>query len=891
MNKRSLIYCYLTLFKNFDEITTEANLLANIEKAFKFFNKNNGSKNFNDLRKENKYNEIDILDFWKKLDTWDNIKFEPEDPLKYAFCFLKFTSGCTVNFKELEIYYGKIPANSKVQKTKEMRNMLKAVRNNLLKMKSDADKNKGDLSGEIEYKVAVDSKGNKIVQGSVSELVYQLTREITKDKEKVKKAFKTYETDGEVDEKGFVKGIKDLGITCTKDQANKFFITADSDRDHLLAFEEIERFCFTYGEKIDPNLIKGKNKMQMFKRTTLMKEVLDIKRELVEDDYFKPESHYTTILNSDVAAILRVEQIINEMRNNGEKMYVDLEFGPKPPNKNGGKPDDKGNKMALYCTGEAPPGYIKPEQIAWYYPKEMTSKPCAFTSGDASSNEVMQGAVGDCWFIGGLSVIAAREELLVGGINQYDITDDMEITPLIIKKMAEGVYPPIFRHYEKYGIYVFRFFKNFDWRYVIIDARIPCYKANKQPVFARCLNISELWVPLIEKAYAKLHCCFESLVSGFIDDGLTDMTGFVAEKLNLHDKDGVFPNKKLGTEDSFWDYLKARREESSMLGCSRADETVEGQVIIDGEPTGILSRHAYGLLDVFEIVGENDGITYRLLRIRNPWGKTEWVGDWSDSSEQIQTYKKELTDYISKLGDDEKFELGAEDGTFLIEYKDWSTIYNKLYVTIDFPDTWTGIRFNDSWDESCAGGLPMKSANMTPAQAMKSWAKNPQYLIKHECDEDIEFFFSLAQVDGRLKRLSKFPFAEQIHPVCLIIYPSKDGKKVTEFDGKAVKPEFVSAVIEHKEVSLRAKLPKGYYIIVPGTREPNCFGEYYLSIYYDKEPLAVSITNLTKPDSKGEDIMEENEDVVMSKYREQLIKERIRWLEPKNKDMSFVEMK
>jgi len=58
---------------------------------------------------------------------------------------------------------------------------------------------------------------------------------------------------------------------------------------------------------------------------------------------------------------------------------------------------------------------------------------------------------------------------------------------------------------------------------------------------------------------------------------------------------------------------------------------------------------------------------------------------------------KELADYIGTLEDDEKFELGAEDGTFIINYTDWATIYNKLYVTIDFPACWSGRRFTDSW--------------------------------------------------------------------------------------------------------------------------------------------------------------------------------------------------
>lgn len=63
-----------------------------------------------------------------------------------------------------------------------------------------------------------------------------------------------------------------------------------------------------------------------------------------------------------------------------------------------------------------------------------------------------------------------------------------------------------------------------------------------------------------------------------------------------------------------------------------------------------------------------------------------------------------------------------------MEYSDWADVYNKLYVTIDFPPKWTGIRFEDEWDNKCAGGLPMPMNDKN----MKSWATNPQYLIKVE---------------------------------------------------------------------------------------------------------------------------------------------------------------
>jgi calpain, invertebrate len=113
------------------------------------------------------------------------------------------------------------------------------------------------------------------------------------------------------------------------------------------------------------------------------------------------------------------------------------------------------------------------------------------------------------------------------------------------------VYPGIFHLYRAKGIYVFRFFKDFKWIYVIIDDRIPC--VDKSPVFSRCKDPTETWVSLIEKAYAKLHGCYETLFSGYIDDALVEMTGFVSEKFYLHDSNDFFPNPAIGSKEKFWE--------------------------------------------------------------------------------------------------------------------------------------------------------------------------------------------------------------------------------------------------------------------------------------------------------------------------------------------------
>jgi len=45
--------------------------------------------------------------------------------------------------------------------------------------------------------------------------------------------------------------------------------------------------------------------------------------------------------------------------------------------------------------------------------------------------------------------------------------------------------------------------------------------------------MNEFWVPLCEKAYAKLHGNYETALEGTLVEGLTDLTGGVSEKINL----------------------------------------------------------------------------------------------------------------------------------------------------------------------------------------------------------------------------------------------------------------------------------------------------------------------------------------------------------------------
>ena len=76
--------------------------------------------------------------------------------------------------------------------------------------------------------------------------------------------------------------------------------------------------------------------------------------------------------------------------------------------------------------------------------------------------------------------------------------------------------------------------------------------------------------------------------------------------------------------------------------------------MIEGKPSGLIMNHAYGLNDIMEFDDpKNKGEKLRLLRLRNPWGNSEWTGAWSDDSQEMKDYNHLILGYINELPPDE----------------------------------------------------------------------------------------------------------------------------------------------------------------------------------------------------------------------------------------------
>ncbi|KAL1635918.1 hypothetical protein SLS58_010023 [Diplodia intermedia] len=318
----------------------------------------------------------------------------------------------------------------------------------------------------------------------------------------------------------------------------------------------------------------------------------------------------------------------------------------------------------------------------------------SFTINGFGVSDVQQGGTGDCWWVAAVATLCSEAGLMervcvardeecgvYGFVFQRDgawcpvvVDDNLYLAQADYDRFAAGVYDPTGKQARR-------------WK--------ERYQTGSEALaFAKCAEPNETWLPLLEKAYAKVHGDYAAIGGGFAGEGVEDLTGGVTTSVDT--------NKVLSKERLWQELLNPNKDfifGTGTPGSAGGDSDAR---------SGLAYQHAYSVLKAVEEEDE-DGKKVRLVRIsptffgnsaetlfRNPWGRRNWVGEgewngpWSDGSKEWNAY------WLNKL--DHKF---GDDGIFWMTFDDMLSRFDQLDRTRLFGEGWRVVQqwttINVSW--------------------------------------------------------------------------------------------------------------------------------------------------------------------------------------------------
>ncbi|CAL1529012.1 unnamed protein product [Lymnaea stagnalis] len=102
------------------------------------------------------------------------------------------------------------------------------------------------------------------------------------------------------------------------------------------------------------------------------------------------------------------------------------------------------------------------------------------------------------------------------------------------------------------------------------------------------------------------------------------------------------------------------------MGAGIYEEQPRTSQLLDGLESG----HAYSITGFYQVALR--GSNFNLIRLRNPWGRGEWKGAWSDESKEMNALP---------MGDKESllFQI-QDDGEFWMDFDDFITMFDEISI-------------------------------------------------------------------------------------------------------------------------------------------------------------------------------------------------------------------
>jgi len=429
--------------------------------------------------------------------------------------------------------------------------------------------------------------------------------------------------------------------------------------------------------------------------------------------------------------------------------------------------------------------------LTWQRPHDICGRPSFIASG-AGRFDVELGELGDPWLLAAVS--------------------SLTLTP----RFLDRVVPPdqsFDLHYC--GLFRFRFWHFGDWVEVVIDDRLPTVRGKL--VYLHSSDPSEFWAALLEKAYAKLYGTYEHLHAGFTTKALQDLTG------------GIVQSFSLSQQDKFLTYqvLNSAVPRSTLLIASISYDKESKRPL--RLRNGLTSQTAYSVTGLARVRSSRGEVP--LVRLRNPWGRGEWNGPWSERSWEWDS-----------LSDRDKELLSVRvrnEGEFWMSFEDFSRQFTHLDLVHIGPDDWMNepaLHSKKPWRAVLArrrwrSGYNAGGGPFHP----ETTAMNPQFFVQIPRTASAKCHVVVSVTQHYETRDDQPKKKKTMHAIGFAVYevPTTFTRLTSHFVTEH-KPLDVTNHSVAREVVTFFTLPPGDYVVVPQTGLPHCEGKFLLRIFTDE---------------------------------------------------------
>ena len=266
------------------------------------------------------------------------------------------------------------------------------------------------------------------------------------------------------------------------------------------------------------------------------------------------------------------------------------------------------------------PGLIN--RIVWKRSTEIYKK-WDLIENKIEIRDIIQGNIGDCYFLSALTALTRYQYLIVEKFRTLKFNEE--------------------------GYYELVLFIDGEWQIVFVDDYFP-FDPNQNKFIGARPHKNELWAILLEKAWIKINGGYTNTSGGIFSEAILALTGFPTE---------IFKHKKLEKKSDIFNLyqnIEIGYKEGSIMACGSK---------INVEGIGLIPRLTYSIIYPHKW---KDRQIY-LIKLRNPWGKNEWKGNYSDYS---KLWTPELINYFHYKK--------TNDGTLFIDLNDFINFFDNTLI-------------------------------------------------------------------------------------------------------------------------------------------------------------------------------------------------------------------